>query len=91
MKLSLIESSSHCPSPLLPQLTQMCTCNRDTEYIAFCVAGYRSAIAASVLRDQGYKVTDIRGGFAAISVYAPRLTTTGAVSLLTMLLLHACH
>ena len=52
---------------------------RDKEYITFCVSGYRSAIAASLLRKAGYKVKDINRGFAAVSVYSPSHTTTGSV------------
>ena len=52
---------------------------RDKSYIAFCTAGYRSAIASSILRRSGFKVSDVAGGFAAVSVYAPEHTTTGVV------------
>ena len=54
--------------------------HRETEYITFCVSGYRSATAVSLLRREGYKARDIYGGFAAVSVYEPELTTTGQVS-----------
>lgn len=53
--------------------------DKKTNYIAFCKAGFRSAIASSVLRKAGYSVQDIIGGFAAINVYAPTHTTTGEV------------
>jgi len=52
---------------------------KDKSYIAFCTAGYRSAIAASILRRSGFKVLDVAEGFAAVSVYAPEHTTTGVV------------
>ena len=44
------------------------------------MSGYRAAIATSILKRAGFKVRDINGGFAAISVYAPDLTTTGKVA-----------
>ena len=37
-------------------------------------------IGASLLRSKGFDVLDVYGGFAAISVYAPNLTTSEAVS-----------
>ena len=37
-------------------------------------------IGASLLRSKGFDVLDVNGGFAAISVYAPSLTTSEAVS-----------
>ena len=53
---------------------------RSGDYIAFCVSGYRSAIATSLLRKAGFRVRDIFGGFAAINFTAPSYTTSGAVS-----------
>ena len=52
---------------------------RSKKYIAFCSTGYRSVIASSFLRSFGFDVVDIYGGFAAVSVSAPQLTTTGKV------------
>ena len=54
-------------------------CSRH-DYLTFCTSGYRAAIASSVLKRAGFKVRDIRGGFAAISVYASDLTTSEKVS-----------
>ncbi len=53
---------------------------RNEKYIAYCVSGYRSAIASSLLRQAGYNVVDINFGFAAVSVFAPTHTTSGQVS-----------
>jgi predicted sulfurtransferase len=53
--------------------------NRDDKYVAYCTGGYRSTIAASILRKKGFKVQDVVKGFAAISVTAPELTTKGEV------------
>ena len=55
-------------------------CSRSVDYVAFCVSGYRSAIATSLLRKAGFRVRDIFGGFAAINWTAPSHTTSGAVS-----------
>ena len=52
---------------------------RSKKYIAFCTSGYRSVLAVSILRANGFNAIDIYGGFAAISVYASDLTTTGQV------------
>ena len=53
--------------------------NRNTSYICHCASGYRSTIATSLLNRLGFKVQDIYGGFAAISVFNPELTTSGQV------------
>lgn len=51
-------------------------------YIVYCSSGYRSLIGASILRANGINAVDLFGGFAAISVYAPELTTTEKVLLI---------
>ncbi|XP_065911105.1 uncharacterized protein [Dysidea avara] len=53
--------------------------DKNTPYICYCAAGYRSSIATSLLNQHGFKAMDIYGGFAAISVFNPELTTTGKV------------
>eukprot|EP00731_Ephydatia_muelleri_P022012 Em0014g603a len=53
--------------------------DKSKTYVAFCAGGYRSGIASSILRAEGFKVVDIFGGFAAISTYEPAVTTTGVV------------
>jgi len=41
--------------------------NKDTEYYIHCAGGYRSMIAASILKSRGFhKVVDIAGGFSSI-------------------------
>ena len=52
---------------------------RNKSYIAFCLGGFRSTIATSILNKLGFKVQDVIKGFASISVNAPELTTTGKV------------
>ena len=54
-----------------------CWCTTESEYISLdkstkhyihCAGGYRSMIACSILKKEGYNsVVDIQGGFAAIS------------------------
>ena len=40
---------------------------KDTEYHVHCAGGYRSVIAASILKARGFNnLVDIAGGFAAI-------------------------
>ena len=56
------------------------SCPVSKKYIAYCSSGYHSVIGSSVLRLNGFDVVDIVGGFAAISVYAPNMTMTEAVS-----------
>ena len=46
---------------------QMDQINRDTTYHIHCAGGYRSVIAASILKSRGFhNVVDIAGGFAAL-------------------------
>src|SRR5690606_41192294 len=41
--------------------------DKQTSYYIHCAGGYRSAIAASILRARGFdKLTDIKGGFGAL-------------------------
>jgi len=54
--------------------------HRNTPYICYCAAGFRSSIATSLLNQQGFNARDIYGGFAAISVFNPELTTNGKVA-----------
>jgi glyoxylase-like metal-dependent hydrolase (beta-lactamase superfamily II)/rhodanese-related sulfurtransferase len=44
----------------------MAELNRSKQYHIHCAGGYRSMIAASILRVRGYDVIDVQGGFAAI-------------------------
>ncbi len=45
----------------------MAEVNRDTTYLVHCAGGYRSAIAASILKSRGFEnVVDVDGGFTAI-------------------------
>jgi len=49
--------------------------NKDTEYHIHCAGGYRSMIAASILKSRGFdKVIDVAGGFAAIKDTAVPVT-----------------
>lgn len=52
---------------------------KDKVYLVFCSSGYRSAIAASVLKRWGFKGQDIVSGFASVSYHSPELTTSGKV------------
>ena len=46
---------------------QMDQINRDTTYHIHCAGGYRSVIAASIMKSRGFhNVVDIAGGFAAL-------------------------
>lgn len=65
---------------LIPTIGTIFLSHRDQNYLAFCLGGFRSTIAASILTSQGFKVQDIDKGFASISVNASQLTTTGKVS-----------
>jgi hydroxyacylglutathione hydrolase len=46
---------------------QMEEVNRDTKYYIHCAGGYRSVIAASILKARGFNdLVDVAGGFGAI-------------------------
>jgi glyoxylase-like metal-dependent hydrolase (beta-lactamase superfamily II)/rhodanese-related sulfurtransferase len=60
----LIPGSLHVPLDQWPQ--QINSVPRDKAVAVYCAGGYRSSIAASLLRAAGYtNVTDVIGGFAA--------------------------
>ena len=41
--------------------------NRDEQYVVHCAGGYRSVIAASILKARGFdKVVNILGGYKAL-------------------------
>ncbi|XP_064398734.1 uncharacterized protein LOC135345254 [Halichondria panicea] len=65
--------------PLAKLRTLQNSLDKSQKYIAYCVSGYRSAIASSLLRQAGFDVVDVTFGFAAVSVFAPTHTTTGKV------------
>ena len=54
---------------------------KDTEYYIHCAGGYRSMIAASILKARGFdKLVDIAGGFGAISKTNAPLTQVSSCS-----------
>jgi rhodanese-related sulfurtransferase len=54
---------------------------KDTEYYLHCAGGYRSMIAASILKARGFdKLVDIAGGFGAISKTNAPLTEVSSCS-----------
>ena len=50
---------------------------KEKKYVCYCKSGFRSSSAVSILEGMGLEVCDIFGGFAALSTYAPDLTTKG--------------
>lgn len=72
-----VKGAINIPLAQLDSLTGLL--NKDQKYIAFCAGGFRSTIAASILKARGFKVQDVDKGFAAISVTSPLVTTTGKV------------
>lgn len=54
--------------PVVALVTRMSELNRHASIVVYCASGYRSSIAASVLRAGGFtRVTELRGGFEAWS------------------------
>ena len=64
--LGAVKNSLHIPlSKLSENIEQI---SRDKSYLIYCAGGYRSMIAASILKAKGYtRVKNIYGGFASIS------------------------
>ena len=59
-----IEAAVNIPLQRLPE--QMATLPREHPIVVHCATGYRSAIAASLLKRGGYRdVADLVGGMAA--------------------------
>ncbi len=62
--LGSLEGATLIPVGQLPSLVDQLDPNRPT--VVFCAGGYRSSVAASVLRQAGFKdVSDIIGGYSA--------------------------
>jgi len=62
--LGTIEGSGHIPVGQLPTRLDELVSTKPT--VVFCAGGYRSSVAASVLREAGFvDVSDIIGGYAA--------------------------
>ena len=64
--LGAVKNSLHIPlSKLSENLNQI---SKDKSYLIYCAGGYRSMIAASILKSKGYtRVKNIYGGFTSIS------------------------
>ncbi|AWV97234.1 MBL fold metallo-hydrolase [Arcticibacterium luteifluviistationis] len=45
----------------------MAELDRDKKYTIHCAGGYRSMMAASILKARGFEVVDVKGGFGAIN------------------------
>ncbi|MBK7668492.1 MAG: MBL fold metallo-hydrolase [Sphingobacteriaceae bacterium] len=57
------------------------TTDKNKEYYIHCAGGYRSMIAASILKARGFdKLVDVSGGFAAISKTSAPLTEVSSCS-----------
>ncbi|MBP7809286.1 MAG: MBL fold metallo-hydrolase [Bacteroidia bacterium] len=57
------------------------TTDKNKEYYIHCAGGYRSMIAASILKARGFdKLVDVAGGFAAISKTSAPLTEVSSCS-----------
>lgn len=69
-----VEGAVNIPLPDLE--ARLGELKRSTKYVAYCVGGYRSAIAVSYLKRAGYTAADIVGGYRrAIQPLARHLTT----------------
>lgn len=65
-KAEHVESSQNFPLDYISE--NMDQVDLDTEYHVHCAGGYRSMIAASILKSRGFhKLIDIQGGFKAIA------------------------
>ncbi|WP_075996221.1 rhodanese-like domain-containing protein [Salaquimonas pukyongi] len=54
---------------------------QDSEYILFCAAGWRSALAAKTLKDMGFEnIAHVDGGFGALSEQGATITGKKAES-----------
>ena len=71
----LTHATLHLPLPHIRD--QASKLSKDKKYICYCKSGFRSSTAVSLLEGMGYQASDLFGGFAALSTYAPSLTTKG--------------
>jgi rhodanese-related sulfurtransferase len=74
VQLGTIEGSTPIPVGQLP--TRIDELDQTAPTVVFCAGGYRSSVAASVLRRAGFSdVSDILGGYGAWQELAPARTT----------------
>ena len=66
LQVGLVENSIHMPlSDIQDSVSKL---DPSKDYFIYCAGGYRSMIACSILKSEGYKnVVNIYGGFNAIS------------------------
>lgn len=65
-----IEEAQHIPLPALPR--RMGELSRETQVAVICGSGYRSSIAASLLKNQGFtRVQNVMGGMGAYQEAQP--------------------
>jgi rhodanese-related sulfurtransferase len=56
----------------------MNTLDKNQKWLIYCAGGYRSMIAASLLRANGYKeVASVEGGINDVAKFAPELLDAG--------------
>ena len=69
-KLGSIEGAVHIPVGQLP--ARLDELDRSAPTVVFCAGGYRSSVAASLMRTAGFEdVSDLLGGYGAWSVLTP--------------------
>jgi hydroxyacylglutathione hydrolase len=65
--------------PLPSLLRRVSELDPDRPIVVYCASGYRSSIAASILRARGHHgVAELLGGYAAWRDRAPSGTSTGS-------------
>ncbi len=70
-----IKHSLNIPLEVLPQ--QLAQLNSASKYLIYCAGGYRSMIAASILKGKGFtNVANVRGGIAQVKKEMPSLVET---------------
>ena len=66
LQIGVVENSTHISLRDLP--SSISNLDPSQEYFIYCAGGYRSMIACSILKSEGYKnVFNIYGGFNAIA------------------------
>lgn len=62
-------------SPAIVQAAEEARIEKGVKYLCFCIGGFRSAIAVSLLREAGYIVEDIKRGYLEMTENLAELTT----------------
>ena len=73
-----IAGSMHVPLTELAERSKSLSLSKDTKWLIYCAGGYRSMIAASYLKHEGFtSVANVKGGITHVREKSPELIEVG--------------